>query len=390
MKKFFYIIPLLATLVFLYGFFRISGNDPNVDASVARDNIIINQQQSDTTPPAGFPYPEIFNFNYANIANMNAGTVGAMYLFGKYYFNRWNLTQTYIYDSTGTNGGPGQMRTVTYVGSIRDLTTDGRYLYGGQSAATLYRLDTNMATLNTFSMPGGSQVRAIAWDPGRKGFWFCGFSTNISCYDTAQNLKGGPISAGTRNAQYGLCFDSLLATDTGFVWVWDQGNGSAGPNGLYKLNATTGTQMALYNFTLLPGNGDIAGGAEICVYPGNPSRKVILLNFQNNALLAFKLSDILTYIEKHQGMVSNFSLSQNFPNPFNPSTTISYTLMKLTDVNLTIYDVLGNKVKTLINGIQEAGVHTLRFDASSLSSGIYFYTITAGDFKDTKKMLLVK
>jgi len=86
----------------------------------------------------------------------------------------------------------------------------------------------------------------------------------------------------------------------------------------------------------------------------------------------------------------HFGLSQNFPNPFNPVTKITYQLPKESLVTLKIYDVLGNEVATLVNEEQSAGRYQTTFNGSSLSSGIYFYRIQAGNFVDTKKLVLLK
>ncbi|MFH0990668.1 MAG: choice-of-anchor D domain-containing protein [bacterium] len=85
-----------------------------------------------------------------------------------------------------------------------------------------------------------------------------------------------------------------------------------------------------------------------------------------------------------------FILDQNYPNPFNPSTTIHYGLPKDVKVSLDIYDLLGKKVASLVNSEQKAGNYTVVFQNQSLSSGVYFYTIVAGDFKSTKKLVLLK
>ena len=85
-----------------------------------------------------------------------------------------------------------------------------------------------------------------------------------------------------------------------------------------------------------------------------------------------------------------FSLAQNYPNPFNPSTTISYTVAETRFVNLTIYDILGKPVVTLVDGYQQAGHYSVQFDARSLPSGVYFYHLTAGDFTKIRKSLLMK
>jgi hypothetical protein len=86
----------------------------------------------------------------------------------------------------------------------------------------------------------------------------------------------------------------------------------------------------------------------------------------------------------------SFFLSQNYPNPFNPSTIISYQLPVSGDVTLKVFDVLGREVATLVNEEKQPGVYEVEFVASQLSSGIYFYTLEAGEFRDTKKLILIK
>jgi hypothetical protein len=85
-----------------------------------------------------------------------------------------------------------------------------------------------------------------------------------------------------------------------------------------------------------------------------------------------------------------YSLDQNYPNPFNPSTVIQYSIAKQGPVTLTVYDMLGREVETLFNGMQSAGVYNVNFDASRLSSGVYFYSLHAGSFFSVKKLLLLK
>jgi len=85
-----------------------------------------------------------------------------------------------------------------------------------------------------------------------------------------------------------------------------------------------------------------------------------------------------------------FSLRQNYPNPFNPVTTISYAIPKQEHVSLTVYDILGRKIKTLINRVQVPGTYSVPFDAGSLASGVYFYRIEAGKFTEIKKMMILK
>src|SRR5690606_39963182 len=88
---------------------------------------------------------------------------------------------------------------------------------------------------------------------------------------------------------------------------------------------------------------------------------------------------------------NGFSLKQNFPNPFNPSTSIQFNIPKASLVTLKVYDITGKEVATLVsNENLAAGTFQYDFAAKSLASGMYFYTLTAGDYKETKKMVLMK
>ena len=99
---------------------------------------------------------------------------------------------------------------------------------------------------------------------------------------------------------------------------------------------------------------------------------------------------LLTSNDFESGTPDAFALEQNYPNPFNPTTNIKFSLPKTADVSLTIYNMLGQKVSTLINEKMNSGFHIVPFDASNLSSGMYIYRIKAGSFTSTKKMLLIK
>jgi len=91
---------------------------------------------------------------------------------------------------------------------------------------------------------------------------------------------------------------------------------------------------------------------------------------------------------------TEYKLEQNYPNPFNPTTKIRYSIpilgSELQNVNLTVYDVLGNQIKILVDEPQETGYHEIDFNASTLASGVYIYRLSAGNFVSVKKMMILK
>jgi hypothetical protein len=99
----------------------------------------------------------------------------------------------------------------------------------------------------------------------------------------------------------------------------------------------------------------------------------------------------ITGIEDNNNAVADqFSLSQNYPNPFNPSTSISFNVQKRSKVTLNVFNTLGQKVATLLDGEVNPGAHDVEFSGNDLTSGVYFYQLTVDNFKRTKKMVLMK
>lgn len=102
------------------------------------------------------------------------------------------------------------------------------------------------------------------------------------------------------------------------------------------------------------------------------------------------LAQIPTAVNDVQAKVSGYKLNQNYPNPFNPSTQISFNLDKAANTNLSVYNMLGQKVATLFNGNLNSGAHAFTFNAANLESGIYVYQLKSGNFTETRKMMLLK
>jgi hypothetical protein len=150
-----------------------------------------------------------------------------------------------------------------------------------------------------------------------------------------------------------------------WCWTYQDANGQ-GP-----INVSYGTTAQSYT------KGD--GGFPVGDLNWYPTRKAAWLNY-------------ITGVEdQSSGMIpTTYSLEQNYPNPFNPSTTIGFTMPKSNHISLKVFNMLGQVVATLVDEEYVAGAHEVRFDASALSSGIYFYTLKSKDFSVTKKMMLVK
>ena len=94
--------------------------------------------------------------------------------------------------------------------------------------------------------------------------------------------------------------------------------------------------------------------------------------------------------ESNEIVPTEYALEQNYPNPFNPSTAINYSIPEAGNVELKVYDILGNEVATLVNEAEESGNHTVLFDASKFASGVYIYTLRTNNFVQTRKMLMIK
>ncbi|MCK9409932.1 MAG: T9SS type A sorting domain-containing protein [Bacteroidetes bacterium] len=122
-------------------------------------------------------------------------------------------------------------------------------------------------------------------------------------------------------------------------------------------------------------------------------------NGRNLVVVANEISGTVSIYQTISGTTSasidavvptEFSLMQNFPNRFNPSTIISFSLPSERLVSVVVYNLIGQEVRTLVNEKRTAGKYTISFDASSLSSGMYFYSLRSGSYVDTKKMTLLK
>lgn len=129
--------------------------------------------------------------------------------------------------------------------------------------------------------------------------------------------------------------------------------------------------------------------ADLTISPSN--RSIRLASHSNGVFTRKLLSTSPTSVEEHRELPAEFTLHQNYPNPFNPSTLISYTLLKNAFLTLTVFDMAGREVSSLVKSRESAGLHTVRFDGSHLSSGVYVYCLhVEGGTSLARKALLLR
>ena len=128
----------------------------------------------------------------------------------------------------------------------------------------------------------------------------------------------------------------------------------------------------------------------------DPVDRVLTLPAGESGQFEVTYQSTVTQLDLTENSILNkFRLYQNYPNPFNPTTKVKFTIplnvkREMLNVTLKVYDILGNEVATLVNEEKPSGTYEVYFDASSLASGIYFYTLRAGNYIETKKMILLK
>jgi hypothetical protein len=235
-------------------------------------------------------------------------------------------------------------------------------------AGGLYKFDGRYWTVyNT-----GISIGTLATD--KSGNVWMGTSAGFGKFDGTNWAWFGPdTSAGL---PFYIAITAIAVDSQGNEWI-GTGNG-----GLARFD---GTKCTMYNTD----NSDLPNNWVTAIAIDSRGNKWIATH---NGLAVYRQGGVVLSVndKRMASLPTLFELSQNFPNPFNPSTNINYRLPVAADVILKVYDVLGREVKTLVNGHQTAGIYSVKFNASNLASGVYFYTLQAGSYHDTKKLLLLK
>jgi hypothetical protein len=179
-------------------------------------------------------------------------------------------------------------------------------------------------------------------------------------------------------------FNSAADTLTTFQVIIDRGTPPANPSIKFQYKDVGNTTLATDGLVALQDTSSAATKFLLINRFGYPS------NSRPRNAYAISTVYTLTGVEQIDETPRAFELSANYPNPFNPSTKINFSIPKSSDVRLTVHNVLGQEVATLVSGFHTAGTYTVDFSASNLASGVYFYKIQAGNYTDSKKMVLMK
>ncbi len=160
----------------------------------------------------------------------------------------------------------------------------------------------------------------------------------------------------------------------------------AGVRVLNISNPTMPVEIAWYDTYPTANTNQFAGCWGVFKFPSGK----IIASDMNRGLFVLKMGTPFGIIPISGEVPLTFALSQNYPNPFNPSTKIRFSIPRSEFVKITIYDAIGKEVHTLVNQQLKGGIYEADFDAANMPSGVYFYNLIAGDFIETRKMVLVK
>ncbi len=289
----------------------------------------------------------------------------------------------------------------------------GRTTYYAWSKGVTLIASAGNAGLNTDEYPEWVHLpsmapKVIAVSATAPRGWAVDFSTNLDEPASYSNygLKhidfaapggdyvyddGGQICSVAGLTHYCYVFDFVFSTGSHGSWYWSIGTSMAAPHvaGVAALiigeaGGSLHPQMVL---NILRRSSDDLGPVGRDEFYG--SGRVNAFKAVKRAQRLFKNNGNAIALN-NDGTPKEYSLDQNFPNPFNPTTTIRYSIPEDNKVTIKVFDILGKEVASLVNQYQNAGYYTVNFDAGNLSSGIYIYRIHAGNFTQTKKLIVQK
>ncbi len=295
---------------------------------------------------------------------------------------RYDLSGTYLDNFVTALNFPEQ---------IREVTSGNIIAAGFSTPSGLYIYDSNGAQLNYFD--------AVT---GLRGCYQLLSGNYLVTSGTGVHEIDGTTGAFVRTIIAGVSARFVEPFDIAAVPVELTSFSANVLNGGVVLSWTTATETNNSGFQV-ERSKDNESFKQIIFVPGfgtttEPKSYSYTDNSVNSGTYYYRLKQIdfdgsFSYsevLEVNIGLPTEFALEQNYPNPFNPSTTINFTVPQSAQVTLKIFDVLGREVSTLINQVVPGGNHEVQFDATGLPSGLYFYTLSTGNFVETKKMVLLR
>jgi len=316
--------------------------------------------------------------------------------------NKWIVTtmRGAVLDTTKPQVNP----TAGQGFGFRDLAWDGRWILASDNAQ-IRRIDTTTFTEIASRITGpGTLQRGVAAD-GRNRIWKSNFTSDpVVVFDsTGATVRNYGVPT---VAPYGIAVDKW--STRGRMWLWYAQPSLTGQLRLSKVDTANGSIVQTYDYsTVFPATGTVGGLDVINDHPNYPGRVIgimVIQNYPTSVVVAIDLGrdSSTTGVDERRiaEIPADFALDQNFPNPFNPTTQISYALPEQASVSLRVYDILGREVATLVNGQQGAGYYIETWNGrtsagSAVTSGVYFYRLEAKGVSgkavsDIKKMVLMK
>ena len=292
--------------------------------------------------------------------------------------------------------------------SVSCFISVGDSIFVATNRGTFYSTDEGLSWITIGNKFSGQSLAKIgstlfAATEGNGIYRSTNYGSSWTEVDSADyDFSGGLVVLGTNI--FAGAFQFYHQPSTGGIFVskdngesWDHsdtGMTDHSVNVLYSdgLNLFAGTNTNIFVSTdtgatwkNISPQVDSQGANALIVYDS------YLFTGNNGGAWRYPISQLVTGVKiPPRQTPSNSVLQQNYPNPFNPTTVISYHLAKNSLVDLVLYDMLGRKVETLLRERQSAGAHSVYFNAGGLSSGVYFYKLTAGDFVDAKKLIVIK
>jgi len=343
--------------------------------------------------------------------------IRALLSVGSYPFNvlagmisgRISMSTNYGDNWTGFPADSVQLPFLASINCILERSNSSNFLVGTERGVHLlpqyYPLSTWIA-INTGLPSAETKVRAIVEKDGEIFVGTNGGVFQMNGYDwiqkntgltntnvTALASIGGFLFAGTSQGSVGGVY---ISSDNGNNWTlslndaWINSFLTLGSN-IFAGSVGNGVWRSTnYGNTWTQINDGLGSGAYNVLSLGADDQ-YLFAGTVSSSIWRRPLSQVVTNTEDETNLQpKEFSLEQNYPNPFNPSTRIQYQVSGVSHINLKVYDVLGNEVATLVNEEKQAGSYEVDFNASQLTSGVYFYTINAGSFVETKKMILLR